>query len=153
MQLGQPPVLALGQRPGGGVCPQQLQGGPFVVESHPAFYDVVPHPVVQGEREPAVTEAQAQLAVVSAVGLVRLEVPLGAAPLVGAHRQGGPREAGAALDRVLLVAVELRLEGPVVGQRADGERLGVGEREPGAPVQVQQFVALGEMDGVTAGRP
>lgn len=152
MQLGQSPaVLPVGQGPGGGVGAQQLDGGRVLVfQGHPALQDVVAHPVVQRDGQSAVAEPQPQLVT---LGVVRLEAPLGAAPLVGAHGQGRAGEAGAALDGVLLASVERGLERPVIGQRADGEGLGVGEGDPRAPVQVQQLVLGGEVQGVTAGRP
>lgn len=150
VQLGQPPAVTVGQRPGGGVGAQEFHGGgPVVVQGHPPFEYVAPHPVVQRDRQSAVAEPQPQLVV---LGLVRLEAPLGAAPLGRAHRQGGPDEAGAALDGVLLAAVERGLEGPVVGQRAYGEGLGVDEGDARPPVEVQELVVGGEVKGVTAGR-
>ncbi len=152
VQLGQPPALAVGQGPDGGVGAQQLQGGPLVVQGHPAFHDVRSgaHPVVQSDRQPAVPKPQPQLVV---LGAVRLEDPLGTAPLLAAHRQGGPDEARPALYGVLLAPVERGLEGPVVGQRAYGQRLGVGESDPWPPVEVQQLVVGGEVKGITAVRP
>jgi len=62
--------------------------------------------------------------------------------------QGGAHEARSALDRVLLAAVERGLEGPVPGQRARGEGLGVGEGDPRPPVQVHQFVRGGQVQGI-----
>lgn len=152
VQLGQPPGVAVGQGPGGGVGAQHLDGRSVVLQGHPALDDIGrgAHPVVQRDGQVSVAEAEPQLAV---LGVMALVGPLGAAPLGGAHGQGGPGEAGAALDRVLLAPVERGLEGPVVGQRPDGQGLGVGEADPGTPVQVQQFVPVGDMDGVTAGRP
>lgn len=151
MQLGQPPaVLTVGQGPGGGVGAQQLDGRRvLVVQGHPALQDVVAHPVVQCDGQSAVAEPQPQLVTLV---VVRLEAPLGAAPLGGAHGQGRACEAGAALDGVLLASVERGLERPVIGQRAHREGLGVGEGDPRTPVQVQQLVLGGEVQGVTAGR-
>lgn len=148
MQLGQPPALAVGQRPGGRVGAQQLHGrGAAVGDGHPALDHVAAHPVVQRDGHAVVVEPQPQCAVLH---VVRHEAPLGAAPPVGAYGQGGADEAGAALDGVLLPAVERRLEGPGAGQRARRQRLGVGERDRWPPVQVEQFVRVGETQGVAA---
>lgn len=148
VQLRQLPPLPLGQRPHGGVGAQQLQGlDPVVVEARPALYDVAARPVVQCDRQSGVPEAEPQFV---ALGVVPLEGPFRAAALGCAHGQGGACEAGAALDGVLLASVERGLEGGAGRHRAGGELLGVGECDRGAPVQVEQLVVLGEMDGVTA---
>lgn len=150
MQVGQPPAVPLGKGPGRGVRAQQFQVLASVVgERDTAFGDVAAQPVVQGDAEPRVGEAQPQLV---PLGRGVLEAPLGAAPLVGPYGERGADEAGAALDGVLLAAVERGVEGPVRRRRPGGEGLGVGERDPRAPVQVEQLVAFREVERVAAAR-
>lgn len=145
------------QRPGGRVGAQQLQRRTVrsgVGDGGPALHDigVVPHPVVQGQGEPVhgVGEADPQFVPVRLGGV---EGPLGAADLRGAYRECWADEPGAALDRILLPAVEVGLEGPEVQFRGRGQRLGRGEGDPRPPVQMDQLVLLGQPQCVTAARP
>ncbi len=155
VQLTQPPGVALRQRPGRRVGPQQLQIGPvpFMGDRHPALdhIGVVAHAVVEGEPEPVhgVRETQPQLvAVRRGVG----EGPLGAAHLGRADGERGTDEPGAALDGVLLVPVERGLERPVGRQPPVRERLGVRTGYAWPPVEMEQLVAVREVQCIAARR-
>lgn len=96
---------------------------------------------MQGDAEPVVREAQPQFV---AVGLVRPETPFGAAPLLRPHGQRRTYEAGAALDGILLAPVEPGLEGSVRRAGQGGQRFGVREGDPWPPVEMEQFVEVGQ---------
>lgn len=157
VQVTEAPAVAGGQRPGGRVGSQQLQRrsvGAGVPDGGPALdhIGVVPHPVVQRERELlyGVGERDAQFVALHR----RLGVgPFGATDLGGTYRERGPDEPGTTLHRVLLAAVQPRFEAAEGQFRCGGEGLGGREGDARPPVQMQQFVPVREMQRIAAGRP